>query len=515
MQSDRVVEITFGKLSAGSGYLITPRHALTARHVCEPEQVGAACQVRPLASADDALKPVSERVRPDAVGGRVGWLSAAQDVAVIDLDAPVMVGSFPGQAGPGQPIPFGIVPYDQTSHVCDGTGFPEASGTEDRTLDATLVWVMASRRFDVNVRNGPPRSYKLWAGFSGTLLFAGGVPVGVICTVDGKWDGGVLEATPLEVLLDDPGFIAHLAAAQVAAPERRVIGRLASTLLARISARVYRIDRNEQAEAIIGHVRRLPERAPPQVFVIPGLDEDEHRLLIDRLSREPVIGRRLGREADGENVIRSLPWPKERSINPDARFHDTLLDRFHAALGLPPPTPGAPPDLAGLRRRLNDGVAPRGFWVLVNRADAFAGHAALLRQWLGLWDSLAKLEPGPPVLLFLCLAWDDPPPEKPSLIPFLRRPQPKPDPDLEAALAEAFERGQLTPLDDLRKITAADVHPWIDELRHVCQPAPAEHFEVLRFSLLNRIGDGKRMRGLSTDISALLERLDPLPGAPR
>jgi hypothetical protein len=508
MQPDRVVEVNFGT-SAGSGYLISPRHVLTARHVCEPAEPGAPCTIRRLCMPEDVLTPLlASRTAEETAS--VGWVSLTQDIAVLDLDRPVPVSAVPGQS-PEQPIPLGVVPGDPPFHDCVGTGFPAASRVNERTLDGVLSWVRNSGRFDVNVQNGLPDGCANWAGFSGTMLLVGGVAVAMAIIVDPLWAGGVLTAVPVESLLDDPGFIAHLQKAGTSAPERRVVGRATSSFLARISARIYRIDRGEQAETILGHVRRLPARAPPQIFLVPGLDEDEHHLLIDRLSREAAIARCLGRQATGEAVIRTLNWPKEPTINPDTRFQDTLLEPLHAALGLEPPQPGAPPDYDALQKRLSDGVSPRGFWVLVNRAHAFGGHGALLRRWLGFWQELAQRDPGPPVLLFLCFAWDDPPAPRPGLMSFLRRPPPRPDPDLEPALTEAADRDQFTQLADLSHITATDLHPWIDELRQSCQPAPSEQFDALRFALVSRIGEGKRMRGLSIDIANVLERMESGP----
>jgi hypothetical protein len=511
MQPDRVVEVVFGTLSAGSGYLMSPLHVLTARHVCVPQVLGSPCTVRRLTRPEDAANLVAAQ-RPAPVDATLGWMSDSQDIAVLDLKVPMEASLVPGQAADG-PIPFGAAPGqdDVLSRHCIGIGFPAASRQDDRTVEGGLSWVFTSRRFDVNVTNGIPARGENWGGCSGTMLLVGGVPMAVAIIEDPLWAGAVLQAAPVGSLLDDPGFIAHLAKAGMPPPERRVVSRVTTSLRERISARVHRIDRGEQAEAILGHVRKLPARAPPQIFLVPGVDEDEHRLLIDRLRREPAIFRCLGKQAGADAVIRTLNWPMEPTIDAEARFQDMLLEPLHAALGLEPPVAGAPPDYDRLLERMHDGVSPRGFWVFINRANAFGGHGALLRRWFGFWEEMGKRDPGPPVLLFLCLAWDDPPKREAKLLSFLRRAEPKPDPDLEPALEDAAERKQFMELAQLAHIRAADLHPWIDELRQACQPAPAEQFDALRFALVSRIGEGKRMRGLSIDIANLLESMESGP----
>jgi hypothetical protein len=90
MQAARVVEVVLGTASAGSGYLITARHVLTARHVA-PESMralGVACQVRPLGSTG-AEKPMDLDPRPPWMNARIAWLQPGGD---LDLAVPELVG---------------------------------------------------------------------------------------------------------------------------------------------------------------------------------------------------------------------------------------------------------------------------------------------------------------------------------------------------------------------------------------------------------------------------------------
>jgi hypothetical protein len=515
MEFERVVELNFRNASAGTGYLITTRHVLTARHVVDPEEKGAPCWVRPLCRAGDADTPLHARERPAAVPGRAAWLSKHADLAVVELTAGAPA------AGAAEPsIPFGIVPFDTEGRRCDGVGFPEASGTADRRIEGIFNWVAAARRFDVNVSNGPPRKWDAWAGYSGTAVFCGGLPVAVICTVDRSWSGGVLEATPLQFLLEDADFLSYLATENVAPPMRQPVSRFSATILDRISAHIYRIDRGDPVAQITDHVRRLPSRTRPYVFAIPGLDEDEHHQLIKRLSKEPTIQKRLGRNAQCEDVIVSLPWPEERTLaDPDARFRETLLDRLCNAARLPVPGARQELDPAVLRGRLDDGATPRAFWVLLKKADACAGHGQLLRRWLKLWRDVAAAGDGQPVLVFLCLAWDDPPPPPPpsALFRLFQSTPPTPDPEVEATLAAAIDAQEIRILEALTEIEVKHVHPWIDELPLLCRVRAPEQFEGLRNGLLARIGAGRRLRGVAADIDALLERsgLGAVAGVPR
>ena len=58
----RAVSLQFAQLSAGSGYLITPRHVLTARHVVKPPRLKTRCQMQ-------LLKTIASRARASLRGG--------------------------------------------------------------------------------------------------------------------------------------------------------------------------------------------------------------------------------------------------------------------------------------------------------------------------------------------------------------------------------------------------------------------------------------------------------------
>jgi len=259
MKPENVVEILQDGESAGSGYLISPSHVLTARHVLRPAALGTVCAVWPLGAADDAALPLSQRKRPPPRPARVAWISASLDVAVVELKTTGrLVGIRP------ELVAFGIVADDGHSYRFIGSGLPEASGNDERRVEGTFNWVRPSLRFDVNVENGPPRDWQKWAGFSGTAIFSGDLLVGVVRTVDKNWNGAVLEATPVEHILQDRSFVAYLRRSRLSMPVARKATRAGSRLA------------GMAVDQVSGRYRKLLAEQLSKVW-IPG--EQEPRLL--------------------------------------------------------------------------------------------------------------------------------------------------------------------------------------------------------------------------------------------
>ena len=220
MEPGRVVEILQDGKNRGSGYLITPRHVLTARHVAKSPVVGADCIIHPLCGAREETMPTAQEPRPQPVSAKVGWVSAEHDFALIEI-----AGDPLGSPNAG-PIPFGEVPVDGVVRQIIGSGFPEAAGADQRTIIGTLSWVLTGlRRFDIDVISAVPRDWTKWGGFSGAAIFADNILVAVVRTVDENWNGGVLEATPAIWLLDDVGFKKYLEDAGLSLPDRETTTR--------------------------------------------------------------------------------------------------------------------------------------------------------------------------------------------------------------------------------------------------------------------------------------------------
>jgi hypothetical protein len=497
MRRERIVELTFGELSAGSGYLITSRHILTAKHVVKPQRIGAVCNAQALAVPGAAALLLGQDRRPAPWVARADWLSDDHDLAIVKLDKDL---NYPELAA----RPLGLVSREELlPHACWATGFPAAAGKIGHQIEATLSWAPAAQRFDLSIKSALPRNWRQWAGLSGAAVFAGGMPVGVIRTVDSEWDG-LLTATPIQHLCEDAGFRSYCVGDGLEIPVVREISRFQPRAHSQIQAYMYRIDRRNAVEQVRTHLRELNSHVKPQVIAIPGLDEDEHHTLIQQLSQDPTVQRFLGRAATSEHVIVDLPWPSEETeIDADLWF-GRLVDQIFSRAHLKPPSGRMQLNIAPLRQRLNDPVTPRAFWVLVRRAIAFGGHGRLLNKLLDFWYDLPA---GTPVILLLCLAWNEPVSRAPTLVPFLYRRPTKPDLELERALKRAESRRQLSTIDELPLITGHHIGSWIEECRLLCRSTPPEQFDGLHVSLLNRVGNGKRLRGVLAELGELLPRI--------
>jgi hypothetical protein len=204
VELDRVVRVRFPGRSVGSGYVITSRHVLTARHLAgKPPVKGTRSELYPLVGTGDLS---SSRITAGPLSGTLEWFSnhPDRDLAIIEINAadePLHDPQFPI-------VEFGRVPFAPTAWNCSATGFPKASGRDDRTIDAKVRWVVRGVRFDVDVASSIPRDWKKWAGFSGAVLFSEALALAVIGQVDEDW-GGKLRATPVQLLLQDRDFLTY------------------------------------------------------------------------------------------------------------------------------------------------------------------------------------------------------------------------------------------------------------------------------------------------------------------
>lgn len=199
---ERVVELRFGELSQGSGYLISPTHVLTARHVIAPlpARRGARCVVRALVDFGQAHLPIDSQRRPDPIAAEVAWVhdDDTLDIAVVKLDRPIAL--------PAAELAVGRVPVHDVSHrPMTFIGFPEAAGTASKTYSGHASYAPGPKRFDLDVASALPTAWKASAGVSGALVFSGEHALGVVCTVDGRWDRK-LTATPFQRLLENDSF---------------------------------------------------------------------------------------------------------------------------------------------------------------------------------------------------------------------------------------------------------------------------------------------------------------------
>jgi hypothetical protein len=180
---------------AGSGYLVSERHVLTAAHVVEPSAGSAdgVCQVRCLD-------------QPEWLDARVAWRHPAFDLALVEMRGAS------GQAV--SPVRFGRV-IGTRSVACTAVGFPDAQARptgdrESEQLDGEIrpLATTKANRLTVHVRGSTPRDIgtgrTLWAGMSGAAVFAEGVLVGVVEFDPANFGTDRLVATPISLVASDP-----------------------------------------------------------------------------------------------------------------------------------------------------------------------------------------------------------------------------------------------------------------------------------------------------------------------
>jgi len=192
---------------SGSGYRVSDRLVLTARHVIAPALPGGKVLARPVGVTEWLL-------------ARVDWQDADADAALIVIKdegwlAPAGESVLRwGELAGSDPVP------------CAAVGFPWASVRPDRMRDAAHVYgqlaplgQLRQGRLDLDVASASPTAREggsPWAGMSGSGVIADNHLVGVI-TVDPARYQDRLVAVPARRLLADPGFQAVLAAHEVPA----------------------------------------------------------------------------------------------------------------------------------------------------------------------------------------------------------------------------------------------------------------------------------------------------------
>ncbi len=197
MRRAQVVKLSSGDRE-GSGYLLTSRHVLTAKHVIDPTETGARCRIQALSAPDTSATDLSPAQRPSPWRGHAAWMSDKHDLAIVTLDADPVPGI--------RPLRFGWVPSEEPAfYQCLGIGFPAAAKENSRQIEAKLSWVLDDQRFDLDIGTALPTKWKEWAGLSGAVIFSSDLLVGVVRTVRGNWNG-LLTATPVQYLIEDPRF---------------------------------------------------------------------------------------------------------------------------------------------------------------------------------------------------------------------------------------------------------------------------------------------------------------------
>ncbi|WP_438484459.1 NACHT domain-containing protein [Streptomyces sp. S186] len=194
---------------SGSGYLLGDEVVLTALHVVDGVHAGGGVEVRQLDPEGRTAWTAAELLwRPEAAGA--GALPET-DGALLRITGPEW------QPPMTPPVRFGrIVGRDRVP--CLGLGFPNAVARADHSRDTMPMrghvdplHGMKSRMTTVHVDVGIVPGRSGWRGSSGTGLFCD-VHLVAVVTTEKSLAPGVLEAVPVHVLAELPGFEQTLSA---------------------------------------------------------------------------------------------------------------------------------------------------------------------------------------------------------------------------------------------------------------------------------------------------------------
>jgi hypothetical protein len=438
MREQRVVDIHFAESkSYGSGYLLSDRLILTARHVAKPAATETVCIARRWKLVDCNL---------DA---KVAWLSERHDVALISLDRPVV-------ADLGEAPVFGRCPEQSGSELydCFGIGFPRASkDDENRRIDKKVRGFaelsFRSDMFDVTPRGALPTVPLGWKGFSGAALFSRDLLFGVVSVVPEDWDGRAIYAVAIDRLLDEEGFREALAEGGLPDPtaammrDSRYYGRLSEE----IAKYFFFLDRVPQEKEF--HKSLKPSSGGS--FVVAADSKDRPDMLMTRFANDDNLREILG-DAVTDKTIELLLWPGFDIDSAEAQFQ-RLKEDCAKLLGLQPADAADPDSFSkalGHRRAA-------GVWWKINPQKMGPGHAELLQRWI---DFCTKVEAGPsPFFWFCCWLTDETKSNLPSFF------TPKPDPGVPPLMEKLIGENRVINLGLLEKVDAqTDLDPWIAQL---------------------------------------------------
>ncbi|MCM2420843.1 NACHT domain-containing protein [Streptomyces sp. RKAG293] len=187
----------------GSGYLLSPRVALTSAHV-----IGDGTDVR-----------IAVPGGPGEVRCRVVWRphEIEREIDVALIEAPVDL--IPATA----PIRLGMVGSLSPVRDCQAIGFPyvQRGGPEGKSLDSEQVTGtlkpgsgMLKRRYVLDSDHAPPSVRQdggsAWAGMSGAAVFSDDLLMAVVCGDPHGWPGSRLVTVPVAELVRNPGFMGAL-----------------------------------------------------------------------------------------------------------------------------------------------------------------------------------------------------------------------------------------------------------------------------------------------------------------
>lgn len=497
MSYARVVRVTAGSEGMGSGYLLTPQYALTARHVFgEKAKPGQRCTLAPLADAQGAAAGTDFK-------GKLAWLpkDASLDLAVVRLDKPV-----PGLSGVIELAR--IAPNSGEALAVSGTGFPQAVDDASHTFRGLVNFEPIEQLLVLSVSSALPKLNEDWSGASGTVLLSQERAIGVVATVDLRFNGQ-LSVVPVQRLLQAGGFAAWWSQQGLSPLTLRSLGAESGSALEEIVAQIHWLDREQPFQQAQAHIETATQtrRPLPRLVFVPGRAHDLHRHLIQRIAESSRTQRLLGRHVAPQDLLVNLPWPAV--CEPGDLALAELLTPLYDAARLPSPDAGQLGDSASLSalalaQALDNQVTPNAWWTQLNRAVGGPGAGALLQSLIQFWSCLPVRRP---LFLFVCLALDEPPAKPKSLLGFLSHARPADTPAVEAVLEAALQERaeQVLFLDELEPIVSGHVNRWVSQSLANCQRSSAQQLAVFEAELAQRLGsDGLPLEPIVAMLPAVL-----------
>lgn len=497
MDKARVVDIRFLG-SYGSGYLITNRLILTAKHVARSSKLGAVCKVTPLIDADDQSRGLAQ-ASSNTFPAELIWRSPKKDVALLSITSTKGV---PGLSS--KPVATGRVSSEHGRLRCEGIGFPEAknagSQNEEHHLHGYVSWAVRGRNLEIDVINATPRNPNHWRGYSGAAIFSRGLLIGVVCSYDKPYAGKLLHAVPVEEFYRESGFLEYVG--NIRLDDTSVVSpELGHQVLRHICF----IDRDPQVDEVLSRLNYQRESASsqPLIFMVTGRDDDDHRRLIERLGRENVVQQYLGMYGEPRDVIKEIRWPAEAKIDPESKFEHYLCGELYNVLGSWLSSEDRH-NTTTLRRLINDRRTKIGIWHRISLDRARDGHGELLRRWLNFWHDLDVRPSGTNTLVFLCMVKDEGPLQPSSISRLTRTHFSRPDKEVRLTLKEAQNAGRLIPLYDLGQIEPDHVASWVENIRDRYGLAHSDELQFLRMRIESEIASGLPMRTFNRYVTQML-----------
>ncbi len=196
------VPLKNGKYCFGSGYTLGPHWVLTAYHVLFPDNLDDAQPIKVTwwDESEDTVKDNRPVARDEIV-----WFHQALDIALIKCESPYV------------DVPTAWEQIDQDRPTkwkkkkCQSAGFlsnlkNEAGNQRRKTPRGTFaLFSEKATKADINGSDVQLEDDALWAGFSGSPVFAGGKLAAVVRTVNLGEDGAGLSASFISPALDVEG----------------------------------------------------------------------------------------------------------------------------------------------------------------------------------------------------------------------------------------------------------------------------------------------------------------------